>query len=66
MKDLESTKLKCEAKLLNVSSLDLKNPVKAHHEGPEVRQLLPVMGLFGMFFSSATFALSYVIMKNRY
>lgn len=62
--DLESTKLKCEAKLLNVSSLDLKNP--AQPETHEVRTLLPVMGLYGMFFSSATFALSYAIMKNRY
>ena len=66
VKDLESTKLKCEAKLLNVSSLDLKNPVKVHHETHEIKQLLPTMGLFGMFFSSATFALSYAIMKNRY
>ena len=66
MNDLESTKLKCEAKLLNVSSLDLKNPVKAQHETQDIRPLLPVMGLYGMFFSSATFALSYAIMKNRY
>ena len=58
--------IKCEAKLKNVSALDLKpwaDP-KEVEAVAKPKVLLPTLGVFGLM-SSSSFLLSYLYLKNQ-